>query len=274
MAKITVTEYTDPFCTWCWGSEPILKHLKERYRDQITIEFVMGGLIEDFDDFADPGHNITDPEDVGSHWEEASSHHGMPVSPSVWNSDNPPLSTYPANQAYKAAEQQGKDIAHRYLRRLREAVATEGKNIAQLPVLVQLADEIGLDTKQFRDDYDSAQVKQALNDDLKETRDHDITGFPTFLIEQKDTEILLQGYRGFSWFEDVFDDFDVNLEVHGPRELVSFIKNYDRVTTQEVAEVYGLGNPAARVKLESLADNGQVREEKRGNGSFWTIAES
>ena len=51
---IEIVEYTDPYCTWCWGSEPVLRHLQEAYGDQLTIRFVMGGLVEDSKTFSDP----------------------------------------------------------------------------------------------------------------------------------------------------------------------------------------------------------------------------
>ena len=41
---IEIIEFTDPACTWCWGSEPILRKLQYRYKEQIKILFVMGGL--------------------------------------------------------------------------------------------------------------------------------------------------------------------------------------------------------------------------------------
>ncbi|MCE5190800.1 MAG: hypothetical protein LLG08_03445 [Actinomycetia bacterium] len=43
---IEIIEYTDSYCTWCWGSEPVLRHLREAYGDQLTVRFVMGGLVE------------------------------------------------------------------------------------------------------------------------------------------------------------------------------------------------------------------------------------
>lgn len=270
MAPITITEYTDPFCTWCWGSEPILKHLQERYRDQIEIRFIMGGLIDDFESFSDPGHDITDPADVAPHWEEASKHHGMPVDTGIWTGDDPPQSTYPANRAYKAAQQQGETIANRYLRRMREAVATEQQNIAKRAVLVRLAEAVGLDTGTFERDLDADTTKQALQDDLEDTRDNGVTGFPTYRIETAQDQTWLQGYRGFHWFEDVFDEFSVSLTAYDPPELPTFVEQYGKVTTQEVAEVYGLGKPGARTMLEELAADGSVEEIPRGNGSFWT----
>jgi predicted DsbA family dithiol-disulfide isomerase len=32
--QIEITEFTDPYCTWCWGSEPVLRHVLEAYDDR------------------------------------------------------------------------------------------------------------------------------------------------------------------------------------------------------------------------------------------------
>ena len=42
---LDVIEYTDPYCTWCWGSEPILRKIQERYDGQVSVGFKMGGLV-------------------------------------------------------------------------------------------------------------------------------------------------------------------------------------------------------------------------------------
>jgi predicted DsbA family dithiol-disulfide isomerase len=31
---IEITEFTDPVCTWCWGSEPALRKLATRFGEQ------------------------------------------------------------------------------------------------------------------------------------------------------------------------------------------------------------------------------------------------
>jgi protein-disulfide isomerase-like protein with CxxC motif len=48
---VEIIEFTDPVCTWCWGSEPILRKLETHYEDQIRLCFVMGGLVKDIRDF-------------------------------------------------------------------------------------------------------------------------------------------------------------------------------------------------------------------------------
>jgi hypothetical protein len=55
---IEITSYTDPYCTWCWGSEPILRKIQEVYGEQVHLRFVMGGLVEDMRQFSGPGAGI------------------------------------------------------------------------------------------------------------------------------------------------------------------------------------------------------------------------
>ena len=47
MPIIELTQYTDPYCTWCWGSEPIIRKIEESFGDQVRTRYVMGGLVKD-----------------------------------------------------------------------------------------------------------------------------------------------------------------------------------------------------------------------------------
>jgi len=144
---IEIVSYTDPYCTWCWGSEPALRHLQEAYGDQLTLRFVMGGLVEDSADFSDPMNGIGGPnwlQPIADHWVEASVRHGMPVEVAVFVK-TPFTSTWPSNIAYEAAKLQNRTLADRYLRRLREVAATEGAGLDQVELLATLAEETGLD---------------------------------------------------------------------------------------------------------------------------------
>ena len=44
---VEIIEFTDPVCTWCWGSEPVLRKLETRFGEQVKISFVMAGLVKD-----------------------------------------------------------------------------------------------------------------------------------------------------------------------------------------------------------------------------------
>ena len=44
---IEVVEYTDPWCSWAWGTEPKLRRLRWRYDDRFQWRTVMGDLVAD-----------------------------------------------------------------------------------------------------------------------------------------------------------------------------------------------------------------------------------
>ena len=49
--KVELISFTDPYCSWCWATEPILYRLRETYREQLSFRYVMGGLVEDMAEF-------------------------------------------------------------------------------------------------------------------------------------------------------------------------------------------------------------------------------
>lgn len=269
--RATVTQFTDPMCTWCWGSEPVIRHLRVAYGDQIRTEYVMGGLIEDFDEFYDATNDISDPGDVGPHWKEASEVHGMPVDVTIFDVD-PAESTYPASRAFVAARQQDHDRANRYMRRLREAYATQVKNINDREVQLELADAAGLDVEEFETALDNGTTRSEFRRDLSRTRGAGVRAFPTYHVDGPAGERQLTGFQSFEGLVAALSAVAPALEQSSPPSIIQFVEDYGPVATQEVAEVYDLGFSKASQTLGALADDGVLRREPRGNGVFWHVA--
>ena len=270
--KITITYYTDPYCTWCWGSEPILRHIKEVYSDQVKIEIKMGGLVENMDDFYDPSNQISSMAQVAPHWLEASGKHGMPVEESIFTDpDNDFDSTYPANIAFKAAQFQSDKLAERFLRRMREATSSEHKFIHKMDVLADLADEVGLDKERFKKDFISDEAKDAFYGDLNEARSQGISGFPTFILKGDNGEdIIFHGYRKFDAFTNAFEKLSkIELKKSEPESILDFIKKWQKVSTQEVAEVFGLSKEESYKELANFEAKAKIKKISLGNGEFW-----
>lgn len=268
MTTITLTEFTDPNCTWSWGAEPILRHVETLYGDQLTIRFVMGGLIEDFDEFHDAANNISEPHQVAPHWEAASRKHGMPVDAAIWQED-PPRSTYPASIATKAAEFQNHRMGLRYLRRVREVTATERGNIEKRSVLTGIAAEVGLDVDAFLQAIDSGKAESAFKEDLRISRQRGVRGFPTFQIEVNNEATIVSGYQPFDRLERALNELAPDLERREPPSVEAFVTTYGYVATREVAEVYEWDVGKAEQVLKELASNDVVYAVDRGNGTFW-----
>lgn len=264
----TITQFTDPMCTWCWGSEPIIRRIHTTYGNQVQMRYVMGGLVEDFEEFYDPANDISSPGDVGPHWVEASNHHGMPVDTTIFGTD-PAQSTYPASIAFVAARQQDVEKANRYLRRLREAYATEVRNVNRREVQIELAKEVGLDIDRFRNALSDGSAEEAFENDLAQTQEAGVRSFPTYRVVGPEDELMMSGYVKFDQFATVLEEVAPRLERTSPPPIGDFVADYGPVATREVAEVYQLADGKARQVLGSLAEEGQVEKERRGNGLFW-----
>lgn len=262
---IEITEYTDPYCTWCWGSEPVLRHLQEAYGEQVSVRFVMGGLVEDSKTFSDPMNGIGGAnwlEPIAAHWIEASERHGMPVDVTDFLKTDF-TSTWPSNIAYEAAKLQDPVLADKYLRRLREAAATEGRDLSRHDVLVALAKEIGLDIPRFEADYAGQAVEEFAHDRL-ECRQRDLRGFPSFLVKVDGKELLARGWRTFEQMAAMVDMLAGEpVERHQPHfddvHVLQFAEKCGSVAVREVAEAFGVPDSTAKAALSRLVSNGLLR---------------
>jgi putative protein-disulfide isomerase len=273
---LEIVSFTDPYCTWCWGSEPILRRIEETFGSQIRISFVMGGLVKNMNDFHDAANNIGGEDwanQVAAHWHEASERHGMPVDVRVFLDMKSSFSTYPANIAFKAAQIQDLDIAVKYLRRLREAASAERKLIHQPQVQAELASEVGLDPDRLLSDIEGP-AKDAFESDLKLCQKLGVTGFPTFLIRNRQNEgRLLRGYQPFQSFKIQFDvlagqDLKEKQIIADKPNIMAFIKKYGKVAPKEVSEVFSLSDKATESIIKEMENDGCFVKQPAGNGVF------
>lgn len=210
MKHITITNFTDPVCIWCWGTEPIFRALETHYPDLVEFRYVMGGLVDDINNFADPDNGIDAGaeganEQIVEHWIEAVEVHGMPVKPEgfhLFSNEFP--STYPQNIAYKAAQIVDPGKADAYLRRIREATLTEAKVTGDVDVLIELACEVGLERVAFGKALKSKEAEQAFHEDLRLNHEAGVEVFPSFLVAVGESEpVLLRGFITYEEFKAV-----------------------------------------------------------------------
>lgn len=245
-APIRAIYYTDPLCCWSWALEPGWRRLCYEFGAQLTCRLRMGGLIPDWNTFRDPLNSIQRPAQMGPHWMYVRSVSGMPIDERIWSED-PPASSYPACLAVKAAERQGQGVAERYLRRLRQAVMLERRNLARREVLLELANDLSarsagaLDVSRFCHDLDAAETVQAFREDLKEVRYQQIGRFPTLvLLRPEGTGLLLVGYRPYTVLRAALEHLMPGL---APARRVTDVSEYAAywgdLTPRELAEAQG-----------------------------------
>lgn len=275
-----ILAFTDPVCTWCWGSEPILRKLQYWYGEQVKVVPIMGGLVEDIRNFYDHANDIggspeqSNPQ-IARHWLEASSRHGMPVEVNgfrLFSSDT--FSTYPQNIAYKAVEIVNPKLAARFLRRIREASASEARETGKREVLIELANETGVDIASFIERLDNGNAEQAFRDDLLMTRKYGVRGFPTFLFRWGNKEILLRGYQSYDSMSSVISSLTAGQVVpHQPAantdNILDFLLKNGRAAQVELVTVFDVSLTEVDALLNTLSNQGKIQYVPAGNGGFW-----
>ena len=278
--SLEVLAFTDPVCTWCWGSEPVLRKLQVGYGEQIRIRPVMGGLVEDIRSFYDRANAIGgDPEAsnaaIAAHWLEASARHGMPVRTEgfrLFTAET--VSTYPQNIAYKAAELTDPTLAPRYLRRLREASAAEARETGRREALIELASEVGLDIATFIDHLQDGSAERAFRADLETTRQFGVRGFPSFSLRCGERTLLLRGYQPFQSMQAVIETLSEGaLQWRAPTAdaegVLGFLRTFARAAPVELATVFELAPTDLEPLLAGLEAAGAIQRVAAGNGYFW-----
>ncbi len=284
MDKISIYQFTDPVCVWCWGNEPVIRALDYLYGNKISIEYVMGGLIEDITtlyDLSGPKSVIIERanEIIASNWLAASARHGMPVNTehmSLFSERYP--SSFPQNIAYEAAKRINPAMAKRLLRRIREATFIEQRRTSQMDVLLELASEVGFDAAQFIDEYTTGSAPGDFMQERMKCRRNGITGFPSYLIKNGSTKIILGGYQNLSTLHTVIgrlSDGKIRPRKAGPSQanLMEFMRRYQSVYPVEIEVAFGLDRDRTDLMIEQLIKSGKIVASTAGNGQRLTITE-
>jgi len=200
--KIDLYYFTDPICSHCWALEPVLRKLEAEYGQYFQFHTVMGGLLKNWDGFADVKNGIGSPADVADHWREVGEHSRMPIDGSLWLS-NPIQSSYPASRVFKVIQQKNEAAARTFLRRAREAVFAFNRNIGEKKVLIDLVDQMGLDGAAIVKEAEDQVGQDLLKEDFALAGSMGVRGFPTIIMINKEKKgVKIVGARGLENYVD------------------------------------------------------------------------
>jgi len=266
---VKIVYFTDPICSACWQIEPQLRRMKMEYGDYIDIEYCMGGLLPSWEGFN--GGGISKPSDVYHHWEEVSHHDGMPMVGDVWLKDPLP-SSYPPSIAFKAAQVQDEQKAILFLRRLREMVFIEAKNITRPELIQEAAAWAGLDTKQLEIDI-NGKGRQLFEQDLLKARQLGVRGFPTlFFRDVNGNRLTAYGVRSYEEFEGNIKRLVPEAEALSlSSDAMSFFKPVLSLTAKELSIFTKTTLESSLAALEELEKTGKTIAVTTKNGTLWRI---
>lgn len=283
MDKITIYQFTDPTCIWCWGNEPVIRALDYLYGNKINIEFIMGGLVEDiFTLYPAEGsrqHILQRAiSQIETDWAEAAKRHGMPIKPGpIGLYSERYASSFPQNIAYEAAKRLDSKRAKHFLRLLHEATFTEGKRTSQIDVLIELVGKAGIDVVKFIDEYTIGQAQADFMQDRMTCQRNGITGFPSYMIKYQDTSIILGGYQNLQTFHNIISRLTNNKvkpKRVGPSRanIRTFIAHYESVYPVEIEVAFGLDRAQTDLMIGELIADGSITQTPVGNSQRLTIS--
>ncbi len=263
---VKIIYFTDPICSSCWGIEPQLRKLKLEYGNLVEIEYHMGGLLPDW---SYNSGGISKPSDVAHHWDEVSGYYDMPIDGDVWLED-PLNSSYPPSIAFKAAQLQDETKAVEFMRRIREMVFLEKKNITKWEYLQTAADEVGLDSVQLRKDYEG-RANELFQADLELARKMGVRGFPTMIFSDKqNNQQTVYGSKPYIDFENAILSLQPEAVKHiYPRAWTDLFKKFPTMTTREFSELSGLTRDKSEILLQKLFEESMLTKTSTKNGVLW-----
>ena len=124
----------------------------------------------------------------------------------LWPDDRDmPTHSMPALEAGKAAEFQGHDAFLTYHEALLRAFFELNRDISDRQVLLEVAEESGLDMKRFRRDLKSKALHAAVLADLEEAQGKRIDGIPTAIFADVAGAIRVVGEVKLDQYKRVVD---------------------------------------------------------------------
>lgn len=192
-SETTLYYIHDPMCSWCWGFRKVRDELFDAIIEKVKIEYRVGGLAPD----SDVPMPAEMQQSIRSNWQRIQQEiPGTAFNYDFWTKCQPRRSTYPACRAIITAgmhqtgvEKQQSESA--MLLAIQQAYYLYAKNPSDVSILIQLADEIGLNTKQFSADIQSDACQQELMKQLTFCRDMRIYSFPSLLLKKPGKEASL-----------------------------------------------------------------------------------
>ncbi len=259
-----VIEYTDPICSWAWGTEPKLRLLQWRYGARVRWRVVLGGLVHDASRGRDDWDPVQAAEPMQKYWRRSSAHTGQPYPMPMHRMAR---STDPAGLAVKAAQRQGPVVGAAVLRRFRESTFVFGVTPSSPEEFVASARGIvGLDVDRwlvdltseeaaaaYRSDWEETRrpndhVRHLVGDDvgigsMKQTDGHDRYAFPTLVFRGPGGEVTVPGWMPYEAYVDALEGACPGVTAD-PRPDPTITEAFERwgvLTERELTDVCGPG---------------------------------
>ncbi len=182
--QIKIDYYSDILCVWAWVAQRRIEELIKHFEDKIDIHH------QYIDIFGDTATRIQTQwidkglyDGFGNHVKEsAAPYESAVINPDVWHKTRPTTSAN-AHMVLKAVElTHNIQAAIDFASSLREAFFVEAKDISNLDIIFNLAEEKGIEIEPINHSLKNGTALAALMSDYQNARKYEIKGSPCFIL--------------------------------------------------------------------------------------------
>ena len=265
---LTVRYFTDPICSTCWIIQPALKKMSLEYGPYLDIKYYMGGLLPSWDTCEG---KIKSPTDAARLWKDVNAIYHIPIDGDIWLED-PLSSSFPPSIAVKAAQLQDEQAAILFLRRIREMLFLEKKNIMRWKHLETAAAEVGLNLRAFTRAYEG-KARTAFQQDLQLAREMGVRSFPHLIFSNAAGQTIR--LKGHLYYEDL-ERAILELNPYAKRCLidsrpVNLFRHFPTLLEEEFAMLSDLVAEDARILLQQLDARGFIQKLPTKKGKLYKV---
>ncbi|MCH9711602.1 MAG: DsbA family protein [Proteobacteria bacterium] len=179
MNSTTLYYIHDPMCSWCWGFHNTWQQVQLQLKDQLTIQYVLGGLAPDSNEIMSDEMRSY----IQKNWQKIEKTiPGTQFNYDFWKNCTPKRSTYPACRAAIAAKDQAEKFEKIMINAIQQAYYLQAQNPSETSTLIKLAASIGLDKQQFTQDLNSNTARIQLDQDIALAKSLSSNGFPSLVL--------------------------------------------------------------------------------------------
>jgi putative protein-disulfide isomerase len=197
----------DPMCSWCWGFSPEMELIYERYRNQVRVELLVGGLrpgnTERFDEHR--------REYILGHWRAVHQRTSQPFNFDFRMDSNFTYDTEPSSRAVVAVRALDSTQVFSYFRTIQRAFYVENQDVTKEGVLRDLAHSHGIDSQAFDESFHNPELRQKVWQEFDRCRQLEIGGFPSLVALDGEQSIALA--HGYQPATELFPKIDEWLKV-------------------------------------------------------------
>ncbi len=188
--KATLIYVGDPMCSWCYGFAPELSAAIKQLNDKVEVQLIMGGLRPyNTETMGDLGDFLKD------HWQHVAEASQQPFNYDILSDTNFVYDTEPPSRAVLVVRKLKPEMELPFFKAVQKAFYADNKNTHDVATYTEIAKTYGIDAANFKAEFESEAMKQAVRDDFANAGEMGVRGFPTVILQKNEKLFLIcNGY--------------------------------------------------------------------------------